>query len=68
MITMLVSDGLLSAVMEKTLLYNQEEGPNKNTSTADLLLTLSLKAHTKDIRVRVEISRAIHILSGGWTE
>jgi len=51
MITMLVSDGLLSAVLEKTLLYNQEEGPNKVTSTADLLLTLSLKAHTKDIRV-----------------
>jgi len=64
---MLVSKGLLSTVLEKALLYNQEEGPNKNTSTADLLLTLSLKAHTKDIRVRVEISRAIHLLSGGWT-
>jgi len=58
---------LLSAVLEKTLFYNQEEGPNNNTSTADLLLTLSLRAHTEDARVRVEISRAIHILSGGWT-
>ena len=66
-ITTLVSEGLLSAVLEKTLLYNQEEGPNNNTSTADLLLTLSLRAHTEDARVRVEISRAIHILSKGWT-
>jgi len=60
MITKLVSEGLLAKVLEKilekTLIYNQEEGPNKNTSTADLLLTLSLKAHTKDIRVRGEIS------------
>jgi len=67
MITMLVSEGLLAKVLKKTLLYNQEEGPNNDTSTADLLLTLSLKAHTKDIRVRVEMSRAIDILSGGWT-
>jgi len=66
-ITTLVSEGLLSAVLEKTLFYNQEEGPNNNTSTADLLLTLSLRAHTEDARVRLEISRAIHILSGGWT-
>jgi len=68
MITLLVSKGLLAKVLEKTLLYNQEEGSYKNTSTADLLLTLSLKAHTKDICVRVEISRALHILSGGWAE
>ena len=67
MITTLVSEGLLSTVLEKTLLYNQEDGLNKNTNTADLLLTLSLKAHTKDMRVREEISRAAHILSGGWT-
>jgi len=66
-ITTLVSEGLLSAVLEKTLFYNQEEGPNNNTNTADLLLTLSLRAHTEDARVRLEISRAIHILSGGWT-
>jgi len=67
MITMLVSEGLLAKVLVKILLYNQEEGPNKNTSTADLLQTLSLRAHTKDIQVRGEISRAIHILRGGWT-
>ena len=67
-ITTLVSEGLLSAVLEKTLFYDQEERPNNNTSTANLLLTLSLRAHTEDARVRVEISRAIHILSGGWAE
>jgi len=55
MVTTLVSE----------LLYNQEEGLNKNTNTADLLLTLSLRAHTKDMRVREEISRAVYILSGG---
>jgi len=66
-ITTLVSEGLLSAVLEKTLLYKQEEEPNNHTGTADLLLTLSLRAHTEDARVRVDISRAIHILSGGWT-
>jgi len=67
MITKLVSEGLLSTVSEKTLLYNQEGGLNKNASTTDLLLPLSLKAHTKDMRVREEISRAVHILSGGGT-
>jgi len=67
MITTLVSEGLLSTVLEKTLLYNQDEGLNTNTNTADLLLTLSLKAHTKDLRVREEISRTVHILIGGRT-
>jgi len=68
MIILLISEGLLAKVLEKTLLYNQGEGSQINTSTADLLLTLSLKAHTTDTRVRVEISRAVHILSGGWAE
>jgi hypothetical protein len=68
MITVLISEGLLAKVLEKTILYNQVEGSQINTSTADLLLTLSLKAHTTDTRVRAEISRAVHILSGGWAE
>jgi len=68
MITLLISERLLAKVLEKTLLYNQVEGSPINTSTADLLLTLSLKAHTTDTRVRMEISRAVHILSGGWAE
>jgi len=68
MITLLISEGLLAKVLEKTLLYNQVEGSQINMSTADLLLTLSLKAHTKDARVRIELSRAVHILSRGWAE
>jgi len=68
MITLLISEGLLAKVLEKTLLYNQVEGSQINTSTADLLLTLSLKAHTTDARVRMELSRTVHILSEGWTE
>jgi len=66
MITLLISEGLLAKVLEKTLLYCQEEGSQTNTNAADLLLTLSLEAHTTDARVRMELSRAIHILSGGW--
>ena len=67
MITTLVSKGLLSTVLKKKLLDNQEEGLNKNTNTVDPLFTLILKAHTNDMRVREEISRAVHILSGGGT-
>jgi len=58
--------GLLAKVLEKTLLYCQEEGSQTNTNAADLLLSLSLEAHITDARVRMELSRAIHILSGGW--
>jgi len=67
MITLLISERLLSQVLEKTRLYSQVEGSQLNTNTAALLLTLSLKAHTTDARIRMELSRAIHILSGGWT-
>jgi len=66
-ITLLVSEGLLSKVLEKTCLYSQEEGSQSNTNTADLLLTLSLRARTTDARIRMEIGRAIQILSGDWT-
>ena len=65
MITLLISKGLLSKVLEKTRLYSQGEGYQLNTNTAALLLTLSLSAHTTDARIRMELSRAIHILSGG---
>jgi len=47
--------------------YSQVEGSQSNTNTADLLLTLSLRAHTTDARIRMELGRAIQILSGGWT-
>jgi len=68
MITLLISEGLLAKVLEKTLFYNQVKGSQINTSTADLLLTLSLKAHTTDTRVRMVLSRTVHILSEEWTE
>ena len=67
MITLLISEGLLSKVLEKTRLYSQGEGSQLNTNTASLLLTLSLRAHTTDARIRMELSRAIHILSVGGT-
>jgi len=68
MITLLISEGLLAKVLDKTLLYCQEEGSQTSTKAADLLLSLSLQAHTTDARVRMELSRAVHILSGGWAE
>ena len=67
MITLLISEGLLSKVLKKTRLYSQVEEYQLNTNTAALLLTLSLRAHTTDARIRMELSRAIHILSGGGT-
>jgi len=67
MITLLISEGLMSKVLEKTRLYSQVEESQLNTNTDALLLTLSLKSHTRDIRIRRELCRAIHILSGGWT-
>jgi len=67
MITLLISEGLLSKVLEKTRLYNQVEETHSITNTADLLSILSLRAHTTDTRIRTELGRAIHILSGGWT-
>jgi hypothetical protein len=68
MITLLISEGLLAKVLEKTLLYCQEEGSQTSTKAADLLLSLSQEAHTTDAGVRMELSRAVHILSGGWAE
>jgi len=67
MITMLISEGLLSQVSEKTRLHGQGEGSQFYTNAAALLLTLSLRANTTDVRIRMELSRAIHILSGGGT-
>jgi len=68
MITVLISEGLLANVLDKTLLYYQEEGNETSTKEADLLLSLSLGAYTTDARVRMELSCAVHILSGGWDE
>jgi len=51
----------------KTRLYSQVEKSQLNTNTTTLLLTLSLRAQTTDTRIRMVLSRAIRILSGGWT-
>ena len=61
MITLLISEGLLSQVLEKTRLYGQGQGTQFNTNAGALLLTLSLRANTTDARIRMELSRAIHI-------
>jgi len=63
MITLLISEGLLSHVLVKTRLYSQGQGPQFNTDATALLLTLSLRANTTDLRIRMELSRAIHTLS-----
>jgi len=56
----MVTEGLLSTVLIKTLLYIKDEGPLTDTDTADLVLSLSLNAQTKDHRVREELSRYVH--------
>ena len=68
MITVLISEGLLATVLDKTLLYCQEEGSQTSTKAAKLLLSLSLEAPTTDARVRTELSHAVLILSEGWAE
>jgi hypothetical protein len=68
MIAVLISEGLLATVLDKTLLYCQEEGSQTSTNAAELLLSLSLEASTTEARVRTELSRAVLILSGGWAE
>jgi len=67
-ITKMVTEGLLSTVLMKTLLYIKDEGPLTDTDTADLLLSLSLNAQTKDQRIREELSRVVYILEEGRTK
>jgi len=63
LITLLISKGFLSHVLVKTSQYSQRQEPQSNTDAAALLLTLSLRANTTDLRIRMELSRAIHTLS-----
>jgi len=63
MIALLISEGLLSQMLVKTRLYSQGKGFQFNTDAAALLLTLNLSANTTDLRIRMELSRAIHTLS-----
>jgi len=79
MITLLISEGLLSHVLVKTRLYSQGRGSQFNTDAGALLLTPNLSANTTDSRIRMELSRVIHTLSvegdvrildllSGWNE
>jgi len=68
MITALISEGLLATVLDKTLLYCQEEGSQTSTKAAKLLLSLSLEAPTTNARIRTELSHAVLILRKGWSE
>jgi len=66
MITLLISEGLLSQVLAKTRQYSQGQPYTDAlpyTDAAALLLTLSLRANTTDFRIRMELSQAIHTLS-----
>jgi len=63
MINLLISEGMLSLVLEKTRLYSQRVGSQPYTDTVALLLTLSLRAVTTDLSIRTELCRVIHILS-----
>jgi len=67
-ITVLISEGLLAKVLEKTLQLCQEEGSQTSMKAAELMLSLSLEAHTTDTRVRRELSHVVHMVSGDGTE
>ena len=64
----LVSGGLLAAVLDKTLMYCQEEKPLTNTNAAETLLTLNLRVPTSDVRIRTELSQVVHTLLRGRTK
>ena len=64
----LVSEGLLAAVLDKTLVYCQGEESLMNINAAEILLTLSLRVPTTDARIRTELSQAVLTLRQGWTK
>jgi len=66
--TVLISEGLLAKVLETTLQLSQEKGSQTNMKAAELMLSLSLEAHTTDARVRRELSHVVHMVSGDGTE
>jgi len=66
--TTLISEGLLASVLDKTLVYCQEDGSRMNTNAAKILLTLSLEAPTTNARIRTELSQAVLTLRQGWTK
>ena len=63
MINLLISEGLLSYVLIKTRQYIQRQESRPYTDAAGLLLQLSMRANTADVKIRTELNQAIHILS-----
>jgi len=63
MINLIISEGLLSHVLIKTLQHSQSQESQPYTDAAGLLLTLSLRANTTEVRIRMELNQAIYTLS-----
>jgi len=63
MINLIISEGLLSHVLIKTRQHSQRQESQPYTDAAGLLLTLSLRANTAEVRIRMELNQAIHTLS-----
>jgi len=64
----LVSEGLLAAVLDKTLVYCQDEESLMNVNAAEILLSLSLRVPTTDARICTKLSQAVLTLCHGWTK
>ena len=63
MINLLISEGMLSHVLIKTRQYIQKQESLPYTDAAGLLLQLSMRANTAEVKIRMELNQAIHILS-----
>ena len=63
MINLIISEGLLSHVLNTTRQHSQSQEFQPYTDAAGLLLTLSLRANTAEVRIRMELNQAIHTLS-----
>jgi len=64
----LVTEGLLAAVLDKTLMYCQKEASLTNVNAAEILLTLSLRVPTTDAKIRTELSQVVPTLRCGRTK
>jgi len=63
MINLIISEGLLSHVLIKTRQQSQSQESQPYTDAALLLLTLSLRANTGEVRIRMELNQAVYTLS-----
>jgi len=63
MINLIISEGLLSHVLIKTRQLSQSQESQPYTDAALLLLTLSLRANTAEVGIRMELNQAVYTLS-----